>query len=58
MNPSFQIISDLHEEFSGITVKDLVNPQAYIVILAGDITHGVGLAEIALTAAKSEPQRL
>ncbi|MFH0255907.1 metallophosphoesterase [Vibrio rumoiensis] len=56
MNPSFQIISDLHEEFSGITVKDLVNPQADIVILAGDITHGVGLAEIALTAAKSEPQ--
>lgn len=55
-NPLFQVISDLHEEFSSFTVKDLVNPDADIVILAGDITHGVGLAELALKAAKSEPK--
>lgn len=56
MNPSFQIISDLHEEFSAITVKELVNPDANIVILAGDISYGVGLVELVLNAAKSEPQ--
>lgn len=56
MNPLFQVISDLHEEFSAITIKELVNPDADIIILAGDITYGVGLAELALKAAKSEPQ--
>ncbi len=53
----FQVISDLHEEFSGVTVKELINPKADIVILAGDITYGVGLAELALKAAESEPQK-
>lgn len=34
---------------------DLVNPDADIVIVAGDITHGVGLVELAVQAAKSNP---
>lgn len=55
MSALFQIISDLHEEFCGTTIMDLVNPDADIVIVAGDITHGVGLAELALQAAKSNP---
>ncbi|WP_102402238.1 metallophosphoesterase [Vibrio cyclitrophicus] len=55
MDTLFQLISDLHEEFSGTTIKQLVNPDADIVILGGDITHGVGLAELAFQAAKSNP---
>ncbi|MEZ8192711.1 metallophosphoesterase [Vibrio sp. 1F279] len=55
MSALFQIISDLHEEFCGTTIVDLVNPDADVVIVAGDITHGVGLAELALQAAKSNP---
>ncbi|MFA0128169.1 MULTISPECIES: metallophosphoesterase [unclassified Vibrio] len=55
MDTLFQIISDLHEEFCGTTIKQMVNPDADIVIIAGDITHGVGLAELASQAAKSSP---
>ena len=55
MNASFQIISDLHEEFCGLTIKGLVNPDADIVIIAGDITQGVALAELTLQAATSHP---
>lgn len=56
MNPLFQIISDIHEEFSDIAITELVNPRADIVILAGDITQGVGIAEISLRVAKSWPE--
>ncbi|NOJ14030.1 metallophosphoesterase [Vibrio splendidus] len=55
MDTLFQVISDLHEEFSGTTIKQLVNPDADIVMLGGDITHGVGLTELAFQAAKSNP---
>jgi predicted phosphodiesterase len=55
VKPMFQIISDLHEEFTSATIKGMVNSDADIVILAGDITHGVGLAELALQAAEAKP---
>ncbi|MEZ8327284.1 metallophosphoesterase [Vibrio cyclitrophicus] len=55
MNALFQIISDLHEEFCGLTIKGLVNPDADIVLIGGDITQGVALAELALQAATSHP---
>ncbi|WP_413285035.1 metallophosphoesterase [Vibrio sp. MA40-2] len=34
----------------------ITDPNAEIVVIAGDITHGVGLAELALQAAKSNPK--
>lgn len=53
MKPQFQIISDLHEEFCDLTVCELINPNANIVILAGDITSGISFVELALKAAKN-----
>lgn len=54
--PLFQILSDLHTEKTKLRLRQCINQEAQVVLLAGDVANGADYARQVTIAAKERPE--